>query len=107
MNHDLTLPGGQQSVLRAPAPPAWPPSGSSKAVMWRHLCCMATGMSKESDLPGSLWLGGELLFWRCPRELGGCRGMSGAGRGVLAGLQHCGHTHSAEPAKERGRGAWP
>lgn len=60
---------------------------------------MAAGVSGDSDPPGSLQLGGggELLFSCCPRELGGCQGRNGAGRGRRAGLQEGGSQQ--EPAE--------
>lgn len=76
------LPGGQHTLLRAPAPPAWPPR-------WLQPRCNAEGSVLRSHWHGQglgpprvplAW--GGLLFQHCPMEPAGCWGRKGAGRGL-------------------------
>lgn len=96
-------------------PTYWPqlhqhglPAGSGKAAMWRHLCCTATGTSKDSDLPGSLWLGGwKLQFRRCPWSWVG----AGAGIALAGGTGRAAgqgsHSYCRGGKTHQGRGPGP
>lgn len=97
------LPGGQHTLLRAPAPPAWPPRWLQPGCNAEGSVLRSPGMDKDSDLPGSLWLGGGCCFGAAPWSWLGA-GAGGVLAGVWAGLQDGGRTVPAEPAKADGVG---
>lgn len=100
------LPGGQHTGPSSTSTASLP--GSGKAAMWRHLCCTATGTSKDSDLPGSLWLGGwKLQFRCCPWSWVG----AGAGIALAGGTGRAAgqgsHSYCRGGKTQQGRGPGP
>lgn len=101
------LPGGQHTGLTAPAPPAWPPRW-----LWQGCDAEASVLHdhrhEQGLRPPRVPLAqGELLFRRCPTELGRCWGRNSAGRGYGQGCKTVVALSLQSQQKPAGSGAWP
>jgi len=107
-NHDLTPAWGPTYHSESPRSTSMASSLALARLWWqRHRCCTATGMRRDSDLTGSLWLGGNCYFgaapWSC---VGAGAGTVPAGHTGRATGQWS-HSPCSTNKSQRGQGPGP